>query len=235
MFRICVILGLCSCLTVQAADWTVKNGTVFRNVSVISADPDSVLIVHDDGGCQVKYSDLMPGSLTESQRAQIEQDLKVYAERQAAIARAEAERKAFETAQRSKGLVEFEGAWMKPLEKEELLLKREERWLAIERGRLQLAREKAALQKEQLANERARYLLEGDPRTTTLSVTYSSVFDRSGGYLRPHYYHNYRTCADEYRPSLLTRNNFKTTGKRGGRIYIETGRPVSFSSGSSDF
>lgn len=177
MKKLLILVTAAVGLSASAENLTAGDGTVYRNVVIVSADPEEMLIVHDGGGCQVRYDDLVPGSLSEPQRRKVEKELMYYAERQARLEKARAERELFEAAQREKGLIEFEGAWMTPLDKEALLLKREERRLEIEKQRLQLARERAQLEKEKYETERARYLLEGENRDSSYFYygTYSSV------------------------------------------------------------
>ncbi|RKX46125.1 MAG: hypothetical protein DRP64_03685 [Verrucomicrobia bacterium] len=71
-----------------------------------------MLIVHDGGGCQVGYADLAPDSLSAQQRNTIEEKLTEYVDRKARREQLQLEQKAFEQAQRGKGLVLFEGNWM---------------------------------------------------------------------------------------------------------------------------
>lgn len=233
MKKLIYILTLALGINAVADNLTVNDGTVYRNVAIISANPEQMLIVHDGGGCQVKFKDLVPDSLTVDQRQKVEEELKYYTERQARIDKAAAERKAFVEAQIAKGLTEFEGAWMTPLEKEELLLKREERRVEIERKRLQLAKERAALEKEQLETDRARYLLEGDQnrRSSTISVGYFSSFHRTRGYWHP--YDRNRLCGDKhgYHPAIYTHCNSVTPQKPNtSRQFINPGKPLSYSS-----
>ncbi len=177
MKKLLILMTSVLSFSAAAGNLTAQDGTVYRNVTIVSANPEEMLIVHDGGGCQVRYEDLMPDSLTAPQRRKVEEELEYYAQRQQRLEKARAERERFEAAQREKGLIEYEGAWMTPLEKEELLLLREERRLAMEQQRLQLARERAQLEKEQLETERARDLLEGERRGSTSFYygTYSSV------------------------------------------------------------
>ncbi len=75
------ILSALCCLTVAAENITAKDGTNYRNVTIISADPDRMLIVHDGGGCQVSYKDLLPDSLSADQRKTVEEELRYYVQR----------------------------------------------------------------------------------------------------------------------------------------------------------
>lgn len=189
MKKLLAILVSFSCLAAWADDLKTKDGTVYKNVTIVSAKPEHMLIVHDGGGIQVYFKDLVPDSLTAEQRKIVEREIKIYAERADRLEKARIEREAFELAQREKGLIEYEGIWMTPLEKEELLLKREERRLELEKQRLLLAQEKAALEREKLETERARYLLEGESNRgrTTITYGYSSSYRGDCYYVRPHY------------------------------------------------
>ncbi len=230
--KVLYILALTLGFSSIADDLTVKDGAVYRNVTIISVNPDQMLIVHDGGGCQVKFKDLIPHSLTAEQRQKVEEELQYYTKRQARIEKAAAERKAFADTQRAKGLIEFEGTWMTPLEKEELLMNREERKLDLERQRLQLAKEQAALEKERLETARARYLLEGDKsrRSSTITVGYFSSFHRTRGYWHP--YDRSRLCGDKhgYHPAIYTHCNSVTPQKpKNSRLFINPGKPLSYS------
>ncbi|MDF7824275.1 hypothetical protein P4B35_09655 [Pontiellaceae bacterium B12227] len=193
------LLAICS-WSAWAENLTAKDGTLYRNVTIVSANPERMLIVHDGGGCQVEFKDLAV-ALTVEQRQTVEEQLRYYVERTERLEKARAERVAFETAQRSQGKVEFEGGWVTPLEREEILLNREERKLELERKRMQLAKDKAALEKEQLQTEQARYLLEGETRGSTSSFSY--------GYYRPYR----KNCI----PSLPCRHNYHCARHSGYR------------------
>ena len=227
------ILSVFCGLSVFAETLTVKDGTVYQNVTIVSVSPEHMLVVHDGGGIQIYFEDLVADSLTPAQRLKVEEEMQYYVKRQARIKQAVAEREAFEAEQRARGLIEFEGAWMTLLEKEELLLAREERRLALEQQRLQIAKERAALEKEQLEAERARYLLEGEKKSgTTISVGYFSSYHRSRGYW--YSYSHGKRCYDKsgYKPSLYTRNNFTCpSGNSSARVFIDAGKPLSYSSG----
>lgn len=180
-----------SCLSAWAEDLTAKDGTVYRNVTIVSANPERMLIVHNGGGCQVEFKDLAE-ALSVGQRRTVEEELRYYVERTERLERGRIEREAFETAQREKGLVEFEGGWVTPMQREEIVLNRAERKLELERKRVQLAKEMVELEKEQLQTEQARYLMEGETRGSSSTFTY--------GYYRP--YRN--DCI----PSLPCRHNY---------------------------
>lgn len=178
------MIGLMAVLHAGAAELETVAGTVFHNVTIISADPERMLIVHDGGGCQVDFKDLKTDSLTPEQRTKVEKELRYYTQRAKRQELIRLETEEFEAEQRQKGLVEFEGGWVTPLEREEILISREERKVELERKRVQLAKEKAELEKQQLQTEKARYLLEGESRrgTTYITYGYTSSFRRDCGY-----------------------------------------------------
>jgi hypothetical protein len=153
-------------------------GTIYENVTIVSANPERMLIVHDGGGCQVEYADLA-GPLSAEQRKTVEEELKVYAERQVRIERlrqeAEAKRvaeEAFAQAQRDKGLILFEGDWMKPADRQEVLAARELDRLEQERVRVELEKQKAELRKAQLLAEQERQRLEAQRKASRRTYTY---------------------------------------------------------------
>jgi hypothetical protein len=166
------------CFTTWADNLTTKGGKVYQNVTIVSANPERMLVVHDGGGCQVDFKNLADHSLTAEQRKTVEEELRYYVKRTERLERVRAEREAFEMAQREKGRVEFEGGWVTPMEREEILLNRAERKVELERKRVLLAKERAELEKELLQTERARNLLEGESRRGTTYVSY--------GYYRPY-------------------------------------------------
>ncbi|MDF7800673.1 hypothetical protein P4C99_14440 [Pontiellaceae bacterium B1224] len=152
---LCIIF-LVSALHAGAADLQTSSGVVFKNVTIISADPDRMLIVHDGGGCQVEFKDLKPDSLTVEQRSKVEEELRYYTQRSKRLEKIRLETEEFEAEQLQKGLVEFEGGWVTPLERENILIAREERKVELERKRIQLAKEKAELEKLKLQERETR-------------------------------------------------------------------------------
>ena len=187
--KICFfIISILCCLSVSAENLTAKDGTVYHNVTIISADPDRMLIVHDGGGCQVNFKDLKPDSLTVEQRNKVEGELRYYVLRTKRLEMIRLEKEVFEAEQRQKGLVEFEGGWVTPLEREGILIGRAARKVELERKRVQLAKEKAELEKQQLQTEKARYLLEGESRrgSTYITFGYTSRFRRNCYYPVPY-------------------------------------------------
>ncbi len=190
--RLIFLIVFCA-VSANADDLTLRDGTVYRNVTIISSDPVQMLIAHDGGGCQIRFDALVPDSLTAEQRAKVETGLKEYAERQARLEKLRIERETFELAQQAKGLVKFEDAWMTPLEREQLIAKREQQRLEIERRRLELATEQAQLRKEKLEAEKAARELEEQWRRSRY-ITYS-YFDcppvRPNSCARPVPYNQY--------------------------------------------
>jgi hypothetical protein len=173
---------------VYADNLQLANGTVFKNVTIISADPDRMLIVHDGGGCQVDFKALIPDSLTTEQRMKVEEELSYYVLRTKRLEIIRLEAEEFAAAQRQKGLIEFEDGWVTPVQREEILQNREQSKLELERQRVVLAKERAALEKEQLQTEKARALLEGESQrgTTYFTYGYTSSFNRDCFYPMPY-------------------------------------------------
>ena len=166
---ILVVLG---CGLVQAGTLLLKNGTELHHVTIISADPEQMLIVHDGGGCQVKYSELAPDSLSTEQRSLVETLLKKHVERQARLEELRIEKEVFEKAQLEKGLVLFEGNWMSPEERQQILTLREAAKLERERMTLALEKQKLELQQAELKAAEGDRLL-GAPETRSTFITYT--------------------------------------------------------------
>ena len=180
MKNIVIFTLLCGSQLLFAADLETLDGTVFQNVTIISADPERMLIVHGGGGCQVEYADLAPGALSSQQRMAVEKGLKEYAERRIRLEqlrkKAEmlrVEQKAFVRSQQEKGLILFEGDWMKPVDKQEVLASRELGRLERERLSVELALQKAELRKEQLLVEQEQQRLNEHRRSSQISFYYS--------------------------------------------------------------
>lgn len=201
---------------VIADNMTTLDGTVFRNVVIISADPVRMLIVHDGGGCQIDFVDLVPDSLTPRQRREVEAGIREYTGRKAKMERLRLEKETFELAQRKKGLVPFEDGWMTPAEKQELLARRELHQLERERLRLELEEKKAERRKQELLARKGDELLT-PPR--------QSYFLYSSGY----YSSTWCGC----HPALNCNHSSKTYGRRSWipACPNEVGRGISFSSG----
>ena len=225
-----LVFLLFAALNVTAAEMLrLQNGTVYKNVIIITAEPERMLIAHDGGGCQVNYAALVPDSLTKTQREAIEQGLRDYADReikreqlkqgQAALRLAEAE---FANAQRAKGLILFEDSWMKPADRQEILALRALDRLELERRKVEIAKEKAALQKELRLAEQERQALEAQSRNRTTYI-YTS---------RPLYSRHPSYCAPTYRRSN-SRNTNKCTQKTYSSRRSPNGVSISFSSGNS--
>jgi len=167
-----IIALLCACRLVSAESLLLGNGTEYRNVTIISADPVRMLIVHDGGGCQVDYTELAPNALSAQQRKTVEVKLAEHVERTARIKQLQLEQKAYEQAQREKGLILFEGDWMKPADRQEILASRELDRLEQERLRVKLEKEKLELRKAQRLAEEGDRLLEA-PKRSTYTYYYS--------------------------------------------------------------
>ena len=173
MKRPLMIILLVAGLQTSADDLYTKDGSVYRNVRLVSADPVRMLIVYDGGGCQVNHADLKPETLTPALRKQIEELLVEHAALEKRREELRLAKEAFDLAQREKGLVQFEGEWMAPLEREKILLMREKEKLERERQQIELAKQKEELRRQELETERARDLLEGQPHAVQF-VDYSS-------------------------------------------------------------
>jgi hypothetical protein len=185
------VLFAIACVVVQADNLQTLSGQVYKNVTIISADPDRMLIVHDGGGCQVNFKDLKPDSLTSAQRTKVEEELEYFVQREKRLEKMRLETEEFEEAQRQNGLVAFEGGWVTPVQREEILQNREQNKLELERQRVALAKERAELEKEQLQTEKARYLLEGETRNTTvITYGYYTPYRTDCIYTVPHGYRN---------------------------------------------
>jgi hypothetical protein len=128
----------------------------------------------------VKYADLA-GGLSAQQRKAIEEGLKVYAERQVRreqlLQEAEATRlaqEAFAQAQRDKGLVLFEGDWMKPADRQEVLASRELDKLEQQRLFVELEKQKTELRKAQWLAEQERQRFEEQRESRSVIYSYYS-------------------------------------------------------------
>ncbi len=179
MKKLILIALMCISQISVSENLVTLDGTVYKNATIISADPERMLIVHDGGGCQVEYADLA-GPLSAEQRKTVEEELKVYAERQVRMERlrqeAEAKRvaqEAFVQAQRDKGLILFEGDWMKPADRQEILAARELDRIEQEQVLMELEKQKAELRKEQLMAEQERQRLEEYRRSRRTYYYYS--------------------------------------------------------------
>ena len=225
-----LVFLLFAVLNVNAAEMLrLQNGTVYNNVLIIAAGPERMLIAHDGGGCRVNYAALVPDSLTKTQREAIEQGLRDYADReirreelkqeQAALRLAEA---VFADAQRAKGLILFEDSWMKPADRQEIMALRDLDRLALERQKIEIAKEKAALQKELRLAEQERQALEARSRNRTTYI-YTS---------RPLYSRHQSYCVPTHR-----RGSSRNTNICSQRTYSSgrgsSGVSISFSSGNA--
>lgn len=168
---IVIVALLIGSRAVFAEDLSLQDGVVYRNVTIISADPESILIAHDGGGCQVKYADLVPDSLSTLQKKAIADGLKEYAGRKIKLETLELEREDFAAAQREKGLILFEGDWMKPADRQEILASRELDKLEQERARIELEKQKAELRNQQLLNEQEALRLAAESRSRSYRYT----------------------------------------------------------------
>jgi hypothetical protein len=225
--KMTLVFLLFAVLNVTAAEsLRLQDGTVYKNVIIIGANPEKMLVAHDGGGCQVNYEALAPDSLTQTQRESIEQGLRVYADRefrrealkqeQAALRLTEAE---FAEAQRTKGLILFEDQWMKPADRQEVMALRALDRLELERQKLEIAKEEAVLQKELLLAERERQALEAQSRNeTTYIYTSGPSYSRHPSY-----------CAPTYQKGKSRHTNQRTysSGRGSGGV------SVSFSSGKT--
>lgn len=214
--EVVVALLLCGAYPLLAEELVLENGKVFRNVTIVAADPERMLIVHDGGGCQVAYADLAPDALSASQRKAVEEGLREHLARKERMERLRLEREQFEAAQREKGLILFEGVWMKPAERQEILASRELQDLEKERMRLELEKQQAELRREEMLAAQERQRLEAQ-RSSSISFYY--------GY--PARYH--RECRDPLFPRVPVHGNYDCR-PRGGESF---GYSLSLSGGGS--
>lgn len=227
MKNILIALLVASAVSAWAENLSAQDGKVYRNVTIVSADPERMLIVHDGGGCQVYFKDLVPDSLTAEQRTTVEEELKYHVTREKRMEQLRIEKEAFELMQREKGLIQFEGNWMTPADQQNLLAEREKQRLNLERLRVQLAKEKAALEKERLETEQARRALDADyKRDRFITTTYSYPYGSNCKTPRSHYPHG-KKCT-----TSGTGLSGSWSGSNGSSITISSGCS-SFSSGSS--
>lgn len=196
-----LLFGICSS---HAENLKTRDGTVYENVTIIAADPEKMLIVHSGGGCQVEFENLSTGALSAAQQKAVEEGLRVYAERAAAQQLALVEKKAqqaFEKEQLAKGLIRFEGVWMKPGERQEIMAGRELDRLKVEKLRLELEQKRLELEKErQLAEQRDDKLEEYNRYRRVVysygwapSYSYRKCRPKPVPYKNPHHSPCYRT------------------------------------------
>ncbi|MDH3981770.1 MAG: hypothetical protein OES84_02590 [Kiritimatiellaceae bacterium] len=228
MKRLIWAVILFSGASVLAGQLRQKDGVVYKNVTIISADPVRMLIVHDGGGCQVNYLDLVPDSLTVEQRKAVEAGIREHVARSERLERFRIKQEAFELEQREKGLVSFEDNWMTPLQREEILANRESQRLERERLSLELATKKAELEKQKLLAEKAQREIEEQYHRTRYITTYSYYPSRSDC-ISPVPYRNGHYSASGRRGSSCRRS--------GGLSFYGSHGDLSFSyrSGSSYF
>ena len=210
--RLLIILIAAAGLSALADDLSLKDGTVLRNATVISADPERLLVVHDGGGCQVKHADLAADSLTPALKRTIEDSLRAHVERARRLEQARTERRVFEDNQRAKGFIEFEGEWMPPSEREKILQARKTAVLEREKLRVEIAKRQAELEEEELQTARARQLLEGDRNQSSITI-YSGT---SRHYPSRHYPSWRRDYGCSYYPSAVNpyRSSFRSSSTK---------------------
>ncbi len=166
-----IVMALCMVQGLFAESLVAKDGTIFKNVAIVSADPVRMLIVHDGGGSQIDYADLVPDGLSPQQRNVVAEKLTEHTERKARHEQLKLEQEAFELAQQKKGLILFERNWMKPVEREDILARRELQKFERERMSLELETQKVELRKQQALAEQNKQLLE-PPRQTYYYYSY---------------------------------------------------------------
>ncbi|MCF7848771.1 MAG: hypothetical protein K9M45_07980 [Kiritimatiellales bacterium] len=235
MRNLIIITLLCGCQLTFGEDIAKRDGTVYRNVTIISADPMRMLIAHAGGGCQVEYKDLASGALSEQQQKEIAEGLRAYAERQGRLEQTQLaaeklrlEQEAYEREQLAQGMIHFEGMWMKPADRQEIMASRELDRLKQERLSVELEQQKAELQKAQILAEQERKRLEEYDRSRRYSYSYSYPSTRT---VYVHGYPNhYKTPSHRYSGS-----HHSSHYRPGGLSFSigSHGSSVSFSSGSS--
>lgn len=165
-----------------AEDMTLLDGSVLKNVTIISADAERLLLVHDGGGQQIEYAQLK--AITPAQRVKIESLLKKYAERKEKREELLFQQKAFEQTQLEKGLVKFEDNWITPSERQQILTLREVARLERERMQIELAQQKVELRQAELEAQQGDELLSG-PSSRSSFIYYTGrnwpAFGRNGG------------------------------------------------------
>lgn len=168
MKTIIIILAIvATCESLMASSLTTKNGTVYQNVSIISADLDRMMIVHSGGGCQIEYTDLAPDALSSEQRETLEEKLTEHLERKTKAEQIRLARETFVQEQRDKGLIQFEGEWITPEQRKEILALRDlkekeqiQRQAKLDQKRLELRRQEVELQQQKLALKQKERQLE---------------------------------------------------------------------------
>jgi hypothetical protein len=170
-----------------ADDLPLKDGSVLRNVSIISAEPARMLIVHDGGGEYVAYSNLATNALTAAARAEVERLVRIHVERQARLEEARAIKDAEDRSMRQGGFVMFEGYWMQPADIEVILQTRRTAALEREKIRLEIAKNQAELDAQ---NARARQLLDANSSRGSIFIQTGSS-RRYGGAFNFGCYHPY--------------------------------------------
>jgi hypothetical protein len=217
---------------VLAGNILTRDGTLYRNVTIISADPERILIVHDGGGCQIQYADLAEGALSVKQRNTVEEKLKEYIARKARLEQLKLEKEAFEQEQLAKGLILFEGNWMKPADRQDLLARRALAKLEKERLAVELEKQKAELRKAQVLEQQERQRLEeyrNSRRSYSYYYSYPS-YRTSRNCRYPVYYgKSSHKCSGS-----CCRSNQRYSGSSGVSLY-KSGHSISYKSGSSSY
>lgn len=168
MKNLMIIALCCASQLVFAEDLRTKEGTVYKDVTILSANPARLMIVHAGGGCQVEYANLDSDTLSETQWEAIEEGLKVSSARtlrmeqlQRTAEELRVKQENFKEEQLDKGLILFEGHWMKPADRQELMANRALQRMEQERLSIQLEKEKAELRRAQyLAEQEKQRLVE---------------------------------------------------------------------------
>lgn len=176
-----IIILLCGIQAAFAEQLVTRDGITYEDVTIVSVDPERMLIVHNGGGCQVEYTALVPGSLTARQLKAIEMGLKDYVTRTARREEVRLEKETFALAQREKGLILFEENWMKPAERQEMMALRELQKLERERLHIELEKQKVELRQAQLLAEQEQLRRDESrkSRRSSFSYYYSTPVRRS--------------------------------------------------------
>ena len=157
MKRMLLLLIATSCFCAWADDFTTINGGVYQDVTVVSATPEYLLIIHRGGGGQVLFKDLAVDALSDELARTVQRELRSYAIAAKRQEQVELGRAAAAVAQ---------------AEQQERVASRTDRALVLEQKRLQLARDRAALEKDQLELEAAQRRMEIQPQPV---IVYENV------------------------------------------------------------
>jgi len=210
--------------TVGADDLMLLDGRVLQEVAVVAANEERLLIAYAGGGLQVRRDEVDWTQLTEALKEDIRLEEQATARRRAERAVRAAEQEAlrreeaaFAAEQRARGLVFYEGEWMSVEAKDQLLLKREEARLVLEKEQRELERQRLAAA-ESAANARAEQARK---------EAYTEAFWASAQRSRPVYYYGGPVYSRSRYPSSACRKTVFDS-----RRHLASGLTVYYSDGS---